>query len=270
MELSILCNSEIVLVMFNSDGQLFEYCSNEDPRYILQKYLHNAHLPHDRLTNKDLNRFDKKSKKGSSKKKDDEKKGDSDSSDEDSETQETTQSTEQKQFTTVPEQSLQEQFNLSREGFQQSDYMNRVILNNQQLSSKLLPKNTQQTVIKPEPQKKRDVEGMSNPTVTPPKKTKYGGLSIEVPKNSTIPLVPVTETNKNLPSINITPQPEGTPQLPQSETKFTSQDDITNLGNWSITPNQIPYSPTPTSLLSTPTALNQGMDWPSPKGDSNQ
>lgn len=264
MELSILCNSEIVLVMFNSDGQLFEYCSNEDPRYILQKYLHNAHLPHDRLTNKDLNRFDKKTKKTSSKKKDDEKK-DSDSEDDDSETQEGQTQTEQKTFQTVPEQSLQEQFNVNPGNFQQ-DYMNRVLLSNQQLSSKLLPKNTSQSipVVKPEP-KKRDVGEFQN--LQNPKKTKYG-LSIEVPKNATIPLVPVTETK--IPNI-ITPIQEGTPQLPQSETKFNSQEDISNLGNWSITPNQIPYSPTPTSLLSTPTTLNPSMDWPSPKGnDTNQ
>jgi hypothetical protein len=45
MELSILCNTQIALVMFNSDNQLFEYCST-DPRYILQKYCQVAHLPH--------------------------------------------------------------------------------------------------------------------------------------------------------------------------------------------------------------------------------
>jgi len=58
MELSILCNCQISLVIFNSENQLFEYCST-DPRFILQRYCQVALLPHEKLTNQDYNKFDK-------------------------------------------------------------------------------------------------------------------------------------------------------------------------------------------------------------------
>ncbi|KAG2383585.1 hypothetical protein C9374_004256 [Naegleria lovaniensis] len=58
MELSILCNCQISLVIFNSENQLFEYCST-DPRSILQRYCQVAHLPHERLTNAEYTKFDK-------------------------------------------------------------------------------------------------------------------------------------------------------------------------------------------------------------------
>jgi hypothetical protein len=38
MELSILCNCEISLVIFNNENNLYEYCST-DPRFVLQKYF---------------------------------------------------------------------------------------------------------------------------------------------------------------------------------------------------------------------------------------
>ncbi len=53
MELSILCNCNISLVIFNAENNLFEYCST-DPRLILQRYCQVAHLPHERLTNQDV------------------------------------------------------------------------------------------------------------------------------------------------------------------------------------------------------------------------
>ena len=53
MELSILCNCQISLVIFNAENQLFEYCST-DPRFILQRYCQVAHLPHERLANADV------------------------------------------------------------------------------------------------------------------------------------------------------------------------------------------------------------------------
>lgn len=59
MELSILCNCQISLVIFNSDGQLFEYCST-DPRFILQRYCTVAHMPHERLTNTEYQKFEEK------------------------------------------------------------------------------------------------------------------------------------------------------------------------------------------------------------------
>ena len=65
MELSILCNCQISLVIFNAENQLFEYCST-DPRYILQRYCQVAHLPHERLTNADYAKYDK-NQKGKSK-----------------------------------------------------------------------------------------------------------------------------------------------------------------------------------------------------------
>jgi hypothetical protein len=58
MELSILCNCQISLVIFNAENQLFEYCST-DPRYILQRYCQVAHLPHERLTNADYDKTTK-------------------------------------------------------------------------------------------------------------------------------------------------------------------------------------------------------------------
>jgi len=68
MELSILCNCQISLVIFNAENQLFEYCST-DPRFILQRYCQVAHLPHERLANTDYARFDKSSKTTKGKKK---------------------------------------------------------------------------------------------------------------------------------------------------------------------------------------------------------
>jgi len=62
MELSILCNCEIALVIFNAENNLYEYCST-DPRFVLQKYCSVAHLPHDRMTNQDYGRFEKKRSK---------------------------------------------------------------------------------------------------------------------------------------------------------------------------------------------------------------
>jgi hypothetical protein len=56
MELSILCNCQISLVIFNAENQLFEYCST-DPRFILQRYCQVAHLPHERLANADVRCF---------------------------------------------------------------------------------------------------------------------------------------------------------------------------------------------------------------------
>jgi SepF-like predicted cell division protein (DUF552 family) len=69
MELSILCNCQISLVIFNAENQLFEYCST-DPRFILQRYCQVAHLPHERLANADYSRFDKatRNSKGKGKK----------------------------------------------------------------------------------------------------------------------------------------------------------------------------------------------------------
>jgi hypothetical protein len=69
IELSILCNSQISLVIFGSDNTLYEYCST-DPRQVLQRYCQVAHLPHDRLTNEDYDsKKNKLKKKGFKKKK---------------------------------------------------------------------------------------------------------------------------------------------------------------------------------------------------------
>eukprot|EP00761_Pharyngomonas_kirbyi_P008658 gb/GECH01008670.1/.p1 GENE.gb/GECH01008670.1/~~gb/GECH01008670.1/.p1 ORF type:complete len:102 (+),score=12.95 gb/GECH01008670.1/:1-306(+) len=58
MELSILCNCQISLVIFNSQNQLYEYCS-ADPRLILQHYCQVAHTPHERHTNADVSKLRK-------------------------------------------------------------------------------------------------------------------------------------------------------------------------------------------------------------------
>lgn len=57
MELSILCQTDIVLIMFGADGQLYEYSSSTDPKPVIQKYLNSAHQPHDRVTNLDVESF---------------------------------------------------------------------------------------------------------------------------------------------------------------------------------------------------------------------
>ncbi|KAL0489367.1 hypothetical protein AKO1_009205 [Acrasis kona] len=106
MELSILCNCQISLVIFNDENNLFEYCST-DPRFILQRYCQVAHLPHERLANSDYARFNKSSgskKKGTTSGQDNHDDDDDDDDDNYSQHSQTSQPPQQLQ-----QQQLQQQ-----------------------------------------------------------------------------------------------------------------------------------------------------------------
>eukprot|EP00884_Botryococcus_braunii_P000887 jgi/Botrbrau1/1079/Bobra.0076s0043.1 len=53
MELSVLCECEIAMVIFNSQGRLFQY-SSTDMDAILQRYSRCCHEPHETRNNQDL------------------------------------------------------------------------------------------------------------------------------------------------------------------------------------------------------------------------
>ena len=53
MELSVLCGCEISLVIFNSNGKLFQY-SSTDMEAILQRYSRACHEPHEVRNNQDV------------------------------------------------------------------------------------------------------------------------------------------------------------------------------------------------------------------------
>ncbi|KAK9829619.1 hypothetical protein WJX72_006915 [[Myrmecia] bisecta] len=53
MELSVLCDCEIALVIFNTTGKLFQY-SSTDMEGILQRYSKACHQPHEIRNNQDL------------------------------------------------------------------------------------------------------------------------------------------------------------------------------------------------------------------------
>eukprot|EP00898_Chlorokybus_atmophyticus_P001014 jgi/Chlat1/1913/Chrsp149S00119 len=53
MELSVLCDCDIALVIFNSNNKLFQYCSSEMDT-ILGKYSTMCHEPHEKRNNQDL------------------------------------------------------------------------------------------------------------------------------------------------------------------------------------------------------------------------
>ena len=53
MELSVLCDCQIALVIFNSNNKLFQYSSG-DIDGVLRRFKDDATGPHERRTNKDL------------------------------------------------------------------------------------------------------------------------------------------------------------------------------------------------------------------------
>lgn len=53
MELSVLCECEIAMVIFNSQGRLFQY-SSTDMDAILQRYSRCCHEPHETRNNQDV------------------------------------------------------------------------------------------------------------------------------------------------------------------------------------------------------------------------
>jgi hypothetical protein len=262
MELSILCNTQIALVMFNSDNQLFEYCST-DPRYILQKYCQVAHLPHgsfffvlnfflDRMTNQDYSRFDKIGRK-KKKKKDGEEESDDDEDDYNIQT--SGPNLVQLQQSLGSQMPMNDQLTptLQTPGTLGSELpltpttievMNRVmnqtnvLLSNQQI----LPKNYLQTQHQqPQSVKKRPL--VENDLNSPSKRR---NLTIEVPNQPNIPLVPVQQ------------------QETKKDNKFLT-----------VNEDEDKKQHSPSTSLTTPTTLTN-MDWPSPKSslfsrlDSNQ
>ena len=53
MELSVLCDCQIALVIFNSNNKLFQYSSG-DINQVLRRFEEDTTGPHERRTNKDL------------------------------------------------------------------------------------------------------------------------------------------------------------------------------------------------------------------------
>ena len=53
MELSVLCDCQIALVIFNSNNKLFQYSSG-DINGVLKRFKDDTTGPHERRTNKDL------------------------------------------------------------------------------------------------------------------------------------------------------------------------------------------------------------------------
>lgn len=51
-ELSVLCDCEIALIMFNSSNKLFQYASTDMDKVLLKYTEHNE--PHESRTNKDI------------------------------------------------------------------------------------------------------------------------------------------------------------------------------------------------------------------------
>jgi hypothetical protein len=253
MELSILCNTQIALVMFNSDNQLFEYCST-DPRYILQKYCQVAHLPHDRMTNQDYSRFDKIGRK-KKKKKDGEEESDDDEDDYNIQTSGPNlvqlQQSLGNQMPNMNDQltpTLQTPNTLGSElplTPTTLEVMNRVmnqtnvLLSNQQI----LPKNYLQTQQQQQQQTVKKRPLVENDLNSPSKRR---NLTIEVPNQPNIPLVPVQQ------------------QETKKDNKFLT-----------VNEDEDKKQQSPSTTLTTPTTLTN-MDWPSPKSslfsrlDSNQ
>ena len=53
MELSVLCDCQIALVIFNSNNKLFQYSSG-DINTVLERFKHDTVGPHERRNNKDV------------------------------------------------------------------------------------------------------------------------------------------------------------------------------------------------------------------------
>ena len=56
MELSVLCDCDIALVIFNSNNKLFQYASS-DMDSLLRKYTKACGDPHEKKNNEDLYRY---------------------------------------------------------------------------------------------------------------------------------------------------------------------------------------------------------------------
>jgi len=150
--------------------------------------------------------------------------------------------------------------------------MNKVLLNQSTSSS-----NTTKTQIYPKPSfdnntKKREISEVNQLPIKPSKRP---NLTIEVPKQPTIPLVPVTQNfqenpkepeNNNIQEIN--KNQEILKEIENSNQKEVNNNNPQSENTWGV-PNfsilqQEKEKNSPSKLSTTPTAL-QNLDWSSPK-----
>ena len=54
MKLSVLCDCNVALIVFTSDGQLVQYSSMDEMDKLLEQYAEACQLPHERHTNQDV------------------------------------------------------------------------------------------------------------------------------------------------------------------------------------------------------------------------
>lgn len=54
MKLSVLCDCNVALIIFRSDGTLVQYSSTDEMDKILEQYAEACQQPHERLTNQDV------------------------------------------------------------------------------------------------------------------------------------------------------------------------------------------------------------------------
>ena len=54
MKLSVLCDCNVALIIFRSDGTLVQYSSTDAMDKILEQYAEACQHPHERLTNQDV------------------------------------------------------------------------------------------------------------------------------------------------------------------------------------------------------------------------
>lgn len=54
MKLSVLCDCNVALMVFTSDGMLCQYSSMDEMDKLLEQYAQACQLPHERHTNQDV------------------------------------------------------------------------------------------------------------------------------------------------------------------------------------------------------------------------
>jgi len=54
MKLSVLCDCNVALIIFSSDGKLVQYSSKEEMDKLLEQYAEACQQPHERHTNQDV------------------------------------------------------------------------------------------------------------------------------------------------------------------------------------------------------------------------
>ena len=58
MKLSVLCDCNVALIIFSSEGKLVQYSSTEEMDKLLERYAEACQQPHERHTDQDV-RFNK-------------------------------------------------------------------------------------------------------------------------------------------------------------------------------------------------------------------